>query len=81
MQETWQETPAAIPAPVAMECSEVVGGSFHAVQKPSSGIPRGLSPGGWKRTTAHAAAGSSSRSCLVRLRVFSRNAKPKRSIS
>jgi hypothetical protein len=30
MQETWQETPAAIHAPVDRECSEVVGGSFEA---------------------------------------------------
>jgi hypothetical protein len=29
MQETWQETPAAIPAPVDRECSEVLGVGFE----------------------------------------------------
>lgn len=45
MQETWQETPAAIPAPVAMECREVVGGSFEASLEPRSCIEPGLSRG------------------------------------
>ena len=33
MQETWQETPAAIPAPVDRECSEVVETGFEAMRR------------------------------------------------
>jgi len=81
MQERGRETPAAIPAPVDRECSEVLGAGFEAKLEPRNGIQAGLSSR-VEGKRAYAAAWSGSRArCLARVRAFTRSAKPRRSVS